>query len=140
MLRVKVTDREQISALGSFLTLVLALAAGMLVIGAIFLSSGVNPFFAFKKIFIGSFGSLYGFKETITKAIPLILIGGGLAVVFKAKFWNIGAESQLLMGAIFGTWVGLNWGPALPAPVIVPPMFIAGFIGGAPEGTADKSC
>jgi ABC-type uncharacterized transport system permease subunit len=74
----------------------------------------VNPFFAFKKIFSGSFGSLYGLKETITKAIPLILIGGGLALVFKAKFWNIGAESQLLMGAIFGTWVGLNWGPAFP--------------------------
>ena len=131
MLRVKVTDREQISALGSLFTLFLALAAGMLVIGGIFLSCGVNPLFAFQKIFSGSFGSLYGFKETITKAIPLILIGGGLAVVFKAKFWNIGAESQLLMGAIFGTWVGLNWGPALPAPVIVPLMFAAGFVGGA---------
>ncbi|WP_319522748.1 ABC transporter permease [uncultured Desulfosarcina sp.] len=131
MLRVTVTDREQISALGTFGTLVLSLAAGLLVIGGIFLLCGVNPLFAFKKIVSGSFGSLYGFKETITKAIPLMLIGGGLAVAFKAKFWNIGAESQLLMGAIFGTWVGLNWGPALPGPVIVPLMFLAGFIGGA---------
>jgi simple sugar transport system permease protein len=106
----------------------------MLVIGAIFLACSVNPLFAFKKIFLGSFGSLYGFKETITKAIPLILIGGGLAVVFRAKFWNIGAESQLLMGAIFGTWVGLNWGPSLPSWVIVPLMFTAGFIGGAMWG------
>ena len=131
MLQVKVTDREQISALGTFFTLLLSLAAGMLVIGGIFLSCGVNPVFAFQKIFSGSFGSLYGIKETITKAIPLMLIGGGLAVVFKAKFWNIGAESQLLMGAIFGTWVGLNWGPVLPGPVIVPLMFAAGFVGGA---------
>jgi simple sugar transport system permease protein len=131
MLHVKVSDREQISALGTFLTLVLALAAGMVAIGLLFVVSGVDPFFAFKKIFSGSFGSLYGLKETITKAIPLILIGGGLALVFKAKFWNIGAESQLLMGAIFGTWVGLNWGPALPAPIIVPLMFLAGFVGGA---------
>ncbi|MGD8703818.1 MAG: ABC transporter permease [Desulfosarcina sp.] len=131
MLQVKVTDRVQISAMGASMTLALSLAAGMLVIGVIFISSGVNPVFAFGKIFSGSFGSLYGFKETVTKAIPLILIGGGLAVVFKAKFWNIGAESQLLMGAIFGTWVGLNWGPALPAPIVVPLMFVAGFIGGA---------
>ena len=131
MLHFKVSDREQISALGTFLTQVLALTAGMVAIGLLFIISGVNPFFAFKKIFSGSFGSLYGFKETITKAIPLILIGGGLAVVFKAKFWNIGAEGQLLMGAIFGTWVGLNWGPSLPAPVIVPLMFLAGFLGGA---------
>ncbi|MGD9310664.1 MAG: ABC transporter permease [Desulfosarcina sp.] len=131
MLQVKVTERVQISAMGASMTLALSLAAGMLVIGVIFISSGVNPVFAFGKIFSGSFGSLYGFKETVTKAIPLILIGGGLAVVFKAKFWNIGAESQLLMGAIFGTWVGLNWGPALPAPIVVPLMFVAGFIGGA---------
>ena len=114
MLRIKVSDREQISPMGSFITMVAALAAGMAAIGMIFLFCGVNPLFAFKKIFIGSFGSAYGFKETITKAIPLILIGGGLALAFKAKFWNIGAESQLLMGAIFGTWVGLNWGPSLP--------------------------
>ena len=131
MLHINVSDREQISTFGSFFTLVFALAAGMAVIGLIFWFCGVNPFFAFKKIFLGSFGSAYGFKETITKAIPLILIGGGLALVFKAKFWNIGAESQLLMGAIFGTWVGLNWGPGLPPPVIVPLMFIAGFVGGA---------
>lgn len=131
MLHFKVTDRQQISTAGTFLTMVLALAAGMVMIGFIFLLCGVNPVFAFKKIFLGSFGSFYGFKETVTKAIPLILIGGGLALAFKAKFWNIGAESQLLMGAIFGTWVGLNWGPGMPAVVIIPLMFLAGFIGGA---------
>ncbi|MFO7715352.1 ABC transporter permease [Desulfosarcina sp.] len=131
MLHFKISDREQISAIGTILTLVLALAAGMAAIGLIFVSCSVNPIFAFRKIFIGSFGSFYGLKETITKAIPLILIGGGLSLAFKAKFWNIGAESQLLMGAILGTWVGLRWGPALTSPVIVPLMFFAGFIGGA---------
>jgi general nucleoside transport system permease protein len=131
MLRFKISDREQISAAGTFLTMLLALLAGLVVIGIIFILCGVNPFFAFMKIFSGSFGSFYGIKETITKAIPLILIGGGLAIAFKAKFWNIGAESQLLMGAIFGTWVGLNWGPGLPSVVIIPLMFTAGFIGGA---------
>ena len=107
------------------------MAAGLVMIGLIFLVSGVSPLFAFNKIFVGSFGSLYGFKETVTKAIPLMLIGTGLALVFKAKFWNIGAEGQLLMGAIFGTWVGLNWEAALPPPLVVPIMFAAGFVGGA---------
>lgn len=134
MLHLKVSEREQISAVGSVLTLVCSLAAGMVGIGLIFLLCGANPLFAFTKIFSGSFGSAYGFKETVTKAIPLILIGGGLALVFKAKFWNIGAEGQLLMGAVFGTWVGLNWGPALPSLVIVPLMFVAGFVGGAVWG------
>ncbi len=131
MFHVKVSDRDQLSAMGSFVTMMLALTAGLVAIGVIFFLCGVNPLFAFKKIFSGSFGSLYGFKETITKAIPLMLIGGGLALAFKAKFWNIGAESQLLMGAIFGTWVGLNWGPSLSPIAIVPLMFMAGFIGGA---------
>lgn len=116
------------------LTLLFSLLAGLFTIGLIFLFSGVNPLFAFYKIFSGSFGSAYGIKETITKAIPLILIGGGLAMAFRAKFWNIGAESQLLMGAIFGTWVGLTWGPSLPSYVIVPLMFLAGFAGGAMWG------
>jgi simple sugar transport system permease protein len=113
------------------LSLGCSLAAGLLAISSIFVIFGVNPLYAITKIFSGSFGSVYGIKETITKAIPLILIGSGLTLAFRAKFWNIGAESQLLMGAIFGTWVGLNWGPHLPAPVIVPLMFIAGFVGGA---------
>ncbi len=130
MLKIKVTDRSSISTLQTFLILCLSIVAGLLIISIIFLMCGVNPLFAIKKIFGGSFGSLYGFKETVTKAIPLILIGGGLAVAFRAKFWNIGAESQLLMGAIFGTWVGLNWGPGLPSYVIVPLMFLAGFLGG----------
>ena len=113
------------------MSLVFSLAAGLFAVSCIFLIFGVNPLYALGKIFSGSFGSFYGLKETTTKAIPLILIGSGLAVAFRGKFWNIGAESQLLMGAIFGTWVGLNWGPHLPGPVIVPLMFLAGFIGGA---------
>lgn len=130
MLQISVTDRTRITPWTSVFTLVFSLVAGLIFISLIFLLSGVNPLYAISKIFSGSFGSFYGIKETITKAIPLMLIGGGLAVAFRARFWNIGAESQLLMGAIFGTWVGLNWGPHLPYYLIIPLMFIAGFIGG----------
>ena len=130
MVKIDVTDRTSVTTLTSVVTIMLSLAAGLLTISLIFLLSGVNPFFAIAKIFSGSFGSLYGMKETITKAIPLILIGAGLAVAFRAKFWNIGAESQLLMGAIFGTWVGLNWGMHLPSYLTIPLMFLAGFVGG----------
>ncbi|MDJ0782925.1 MAG: ABC transporter permease [Desulfosarcinaceae bacterium] len=131
MVQIKVTDRSQVSPWHTVATLVLSLVAGLAAISVIFLFFGVNPLFALKKIFVGSFGSAYGFKETVTKAIPLMLVGSGLALAFRAKFWNIGAESQLLMGAIFATWVGLNWCPQLPAPVAVPLIFLAGFVGGA---------
>lgn len=123
--------REKTTPRFTFLVLLLSLLAGLCAVGIVFLTYGVNPFFAIYEIFRSSFGSMFGFKETLTKAIPLILIGSGLALAYKAKFWNIGAESQLLWGAIFATWIGLNWGPHLPGPVIIPLMFLGGFIGGA---------
>ena len=129
--RINVLRRHTTTPLFSAGVFVASIIAGFAAIGILFLIKGVNPFLAFYKIFSGSFFSVYGIKETITKAIPLILIATGLAVVFRSKFWNIGAESQLLMGAAFTTWVGLNLGHALPGPLLVAAMIAAGFIGGA---------
>jgi simple sugar transport system permease protein len=131
MIKIKATDRYNITPLRSFMTNILSLASALVVISILFLIAGVNPIFAISEIFSGSFGSLFGLKETITKAIPLILIGTGLTLAFRAKFWNIGAEGQLLMGAIFATWTGLTFGGNLPPYIIVPMIFLAGFTGGA---------
>ena len=128
---VLVLPREKTTPAFNAIVLFLSLLAGLVAVGFVFILKGINPFFAIGEIFIASFGSVFGIKETLTKSIPLILIGSGLALAYRAKFWNIGAESQLLLGAVFATWVGLNWGPFLPAPVIIPLMFLAGFIGGA---------
>ncbi|MBN1837561.1 MAG: ABC transporter permease [Spirochaetales bacterium] len=128
---MRVSRRESATAGLRALVLACSLVAGLLAVGLLFLARGVNPFYALWKIFGGSFLNLYGLTETITKAIPLILIGAGLTLAFRAKFWNIGAESQLLMGAICATWVGLNLSDRLPAPAVLPLMFAAGFVGGA---------
>ncbi len=131
MLKIKISTRENITKTRSLLTNILSLFTGVVAVGIIFLICKVNPFFAISKIFTDSFGTIYGLKETLTKAIPLILIGTGLTFAFRAKFWNIGAEGQLLMGALFGTWVALLFGQMLPGYIIVPLMFAAGFIGGS---------
>ena len=111
--------------------LALSLLAGAAAMSVVFAANRVNPLFALKEIIFRSFGSLYGLKETVTKAIPLILIGSGLTLAFRARFWNIGAESQLLLGAMAASWVGLNWGARLPAALVIPLMFLAGFLAGA---------
>ncbi len=134
MVSIRVKDRDAVTALRSLITILLSLAAGLGAVSIIFLACGADPIYALKKIFSGSFGSAYGFKETVTKAIPLIMIGSGLTLAFRARIWNIGAEGQLLMGAIFSTWVGLTWGSSLPSWAIVPLMFLAGFIGGGLMG------
>lgn len=124
-----VTTRQNAGPGLSLLVLLGSIAAGLVAVGIVFALSGANPFFALYKIFSGSFGSIYGFGETITKAIPLILIGAGLAVAFRAKFWNIGAEGQLVLGAAAAGWIGLNLN--LPAPLLITLMFLAGFLAGA---------
>jgi simple sugar transport system permease protein len=129
-MQIDLLPRERTTAAFNLFVLVGSLLAGLLAVSVVFALNRVNPAVAIYSIFKGSFGSWYGIKETITKSIPLILIGSGLALAYKAKFWNIGAESQLLVGAIFATWAGLNLGPHLPAVVIVPLMFILAFIGG----------
>jgi ABC-type uncharacterized transport system permease subunit len=126
-----ITEREDASRTFKLAVLLASVAAGLLAIAVLFFLIGVDPFFALSKIFIGSFGSSYGLLETTTKAIPLLLTACGLSVAFRGKFWNIGAESQLLMGAIAATWVGLNVTPGLPHVPAVALLFLAGFIGGA---------
>ena len=130
-MQIDLLPRERSTALFNLLVLIGSLVTGLLAVSVVFAINGVNPAVAIFAIFKGSFGSWYGIKETVTKAIPLILIGSGLAVAYRAKFWNIGAESQLLAGAVFATWVGLTIGPHLPAILLVPLMFISAFIGGA---------
>ncbi len=131
MYKIKISDRGVVTKTRSFMTNIFSLAAGLVAIGILFLSCKINPFYAVSAIFTDSFGTLYGLKETITKAIPLILIGTGLTFAFRAKFWNIGAEGQLLMGALFGTWTALAFGDFLPGFIMIPLMFFAGFTGGS---------
>ncbi len=47
--------------------------------------------------------------ETLTNSVPLIFAGLGVAVSFRAGLFNIGAQGQVVLGAIFGAWVGFAW-------------------------------
>ena len=73
-----------------------------LVIGGIFLAlTGENPFSVYQHMVETAFGSSRGISETLISASPLILTGLAAAVAFKMLVWNIGAEGQFLLGAIF---------------------------------------
>jgi len=70
-----------------------------------------NPFTTFAAMAVGAFGSSHGFAETLVKAIPLMLTGLGVAIAFKLKFWNIGAEGQLTMGGSLRQELLSFWSP-----------------------------
>ncbi|MEZ4607311.1 MAG: hypothetical protein R2865_11070 [Deinococcales bacterium] len=62
---------------------------------------------AYQEIIKGTFGDFRGFSEVLRKSIPLLLCGVGLVLAFKAQFWNIGAEGQILAGAVAASGVAL---------------------------------
>jgi simple sugar transport system permease protein len=113
------------------LILIACTAAALPVAGVLILVVGGNPVKAYIALLVGAFGSARAWTEIILLATPLLLIGLGLALAFRCKIWNIGAEGQYLVGALCATWIGLTWGDTLPGIVILPLMFLAGALGGA---------
>lgn len=71
--------------------------------------------------------------ETLLRATPLILAGLAVALGFRAGLFNIGAEGQIYIGALFATAVGINF-PDLPLLIHLPLAVAAGFVGGAVYG------
>lgn len=84
---------------------------------------------AYSALFKGSLGSPSAISETIVAATPLIFGGLAVALAFKAGLFNIGAEGQLLVGAMTATIVGFTF-KSLPALVHLPLTILAGFVGG----------
>ncbi|MEM1309383.1 MAG: ABC transporter permease [Cyanobacteria bacterium P01_H01_bin.153] len=91
--------------------------------------SGANPLEAYSVLVLGAFGGSRQITETILKATPLLLIGLGLTIAFRARVWNIGAEGQYHVGGLLGGIVALSF-PALPSIVLLPLMLGAGVLGG----------
>lgn len=105
--------------------LLLTAVAAMIV----FASAGLNPLQALATFFLSPVADIYGFGELLIKAAPLILIGVGLAIGYRAGIWNVGAEGQLILGVIFGGYFALKFGPDGGAWVL-PAMIVAAAIGG----------
>jgi len=104
---------------------VLTLLAGMVM----FWIMGTDPFQAVYAFFVEPISTLDGFAELLVKATPLVLIGLGLSLGFQANVWNIGAEGQLTLGAIFGGGLALAFFD-VDTVFLLPAMLITGILGG----------
>ncbi|MDH3741841.1 MAG: ABC transporter permease, partial [Hyphomicrobiales bacterium] len=118
----------------AILSPLIAIALTVLVGGIIFAVRGLNPFYALYIYFIDPVMSLWSIEQLVVKATPLILIGVGLAVCFTANVWNIGAEGQLTMGAVFGGMIPVLF-PEFQSPLVMPLMLLLGVIGGMAYGS-----
>lgn len=105
--------------------IILALAASSLFI----LLLSLNPIDVYLKMVQGAFGTAYRVKETIVKAIPLVITSLGIGIAFKMQFWNIGGEGQIAMGAFAASYFALYMNN-MPKPVLLLVMILAGMLAG----------
>lgn len=106
-----------------------AIAAAFVAGGVVFWAYGVHPVQAYGVILAGTVGDVRGWAEVVRRATPLLLIGVGLVLAIRARFWNIGAEGQLLAGAAAAGGVALF--VPLPDVLVLPAMFVVAIVAGA---------
>ena len=111
-----------------------------LVVGGLFIALiGYNPFEIYSTMVSGCFRSPMAIQSTIKFCIPMCISALGVTLAFKMKFWNIGGEGQLIMGAVFASFFALFCSD-MPHLLLLVVMFIAGFVGGGLWGLIPAAC
>lgn len=126
---IRITARPELPGLQENLRRAGAVLAALGVSALCILLIGYNPLEVFAKIFAGSLGTAYRFRETVNKAIPLSMLSLGTAAAFRMKFWNIGQEGQFYLGAYGASLIAFSF-PGLPSPLLLSLMFLTGFVFG----------
>jgi general nucleoside transport system permease protein len=129
-MRVELVRRPQHSALFSALSPFIAFALTLIAGAILFAVLGKNPVVALYTYFVEPLTEIWSLHELAIKAAPLILIAVGLSVCFLSSNWNIGAEGQFIMGAIFGAAIPLYL-PTFQNWAVLPLMLVMGGLGGA---------
>jgi simple sugar transport system permease protein len=107
-----------------------AIAATLLLVSLLVLAAGASPLSVFYLVARGAAGSQFALLETLTRATPLIFTGLAVAVAFRAKLWNIGAEAQLYIGGVVTVVLGTGALP-LPSFILIPVLMAATMTAGA---------
>ena len=110
------------------IAVLLALVVDGLIIFAIV---KLNPVAVYKTMFAGAFGTTRRSWASIREAVLLLSIGIGLAPAFKMKFWNLGAEGQILLGGIATAGCMICFGGKIPNWLLILVMALASIAAGA---------
>ena len=124
-----IVSREHSSNIMNIFVPIIAIIFTLITGSIIFSLMGFNAFFALHTFFVSPISTTYGISELLVKATPLALIATGLAFCFKNNIYNIGAEGQLTMGAVFGGGIGIYFHDTNSF-WLLPLMIIGGAVGG----------
>jgi simple sugar transport system permease protein len=126
---MQLEQRSQIPLYLAVLAPIMAIAAALILCIPLVSWTGVPALQSYGVMVKGALGSSFAISETLSRATPLMFTGLGVAIAFRARFWNIGAEGQFYAGAIAATLFGTGI-ITLPPVLMIPLIFIAGFIFG----------
>jgi ABC-type uncharacterized transport system permease subunit len=127
--------RSRYAALTPLLVLLFAFLCAIVIGGVVMVLTGANPLEAYWSLLRGAVGTPDRIAASLARATPFIGAALALAFAFKAGLFNIGAEGQLLVGALCGGWAGTwAWVQGLPGVLAIPVVLLAGVAGGALYG------
>lgn len=132
---IRIANRENIS-FAKKVGIRIASVILALIIDAVFILcvTGLNPIDVYIQIFRGTFETSLRFAWAMRDMVALLCIGLALAPAFKMRFWNIGAEGQVLMGGLATALCMIYFGNTLPTPLLFLVMFLTSLISGAVWG------
>lgn len=125
MIRMRIIKANKLTKKKKIFLQIFAVLLALILTGIFILLMGHNPIKVYISMVEGSFGSVHRFKETIVKAVPLLIAGLGIGIAFKMKFWNIGGEGQILMGGFGATLIASKFQDS-PSFVVIPLMIVVG--------------
>jgi len=113
-----------------------SLVVAFVVAGIVLLATGVQPLPTYRQLFNAGFIQTGALTQTLVSATPLAFTGLAAAAAFRMKLYNIGAEGQMYMGAIFGSAAGLYLGGRISSSAtVIFAMVAAGIVGGGLWGS-----
>lgn len=128
---IRLAKREDMPKRKIWLIRAAAFILAILLGGVVFLVAGTDPLTAYGAILTSSLGKQTGIQQVIKIAVPLLGTALALAPCFAMRFWNIGGEGQITMGAVAASFFALNFAGSIPSPILLLLMGIFSMVFGA---------
>ena len=128
---IRIAKKDDLSGFKAISIRMGAIVFAFVISGLMIGLMGFEPLKTFQAMVQGSLGSAYGIKNTINIAVPYLITSLAISIAFSMKYWNIGAEGQIVMGAVFATYVTRVLPPDTNGFLLILAMALAGIIGGA---------
>lgn len=129
-MQVRLTERMECTKKQAIQIRILSIAAAVVIISIMLEIMGYPAYSVYKQMIIGAFGSAYSLRYVLIKSVPLVLCAIGVTYAYRMKFWNIGTEGQIMMGAFAATGIALFYND-FPKPMVLLIMAGASMLAGA---------